>query len=37
MHTLAYGEQGEFPRSFTYLRPSSLGKVVVGQTPPSVV
>lgn len=37
MHRLAYGEQVEFPRSFTYLRPSSLGKVVVGQTRPSVV
>jgi putative transposase len=37
MHRLAFGEQVEFPRSFTYLRPSSLGKVVVGQTRPSVV
>ncbi len=37
MHRLALGEQIEFPRSFTYLRPSSLGKVVVGQTRPSVV
>ena len=37
MHRLAFGEQIEFPRSFTYLRPSSLGKVVVGQTRPSVV
>ena len=37
MHTLAFGEQVKFPRSFTYLRPSSLGKVVVGQTRPSVV
>jgi len=30
MHKLAFGEQVKFPRSFTYLRPSSLGKVVVG-------
>jgi len=37
MHTLAFGEQVEFPRSFTYLRPSMLGKVVVGQTRPNVV
>ena len=37
MHTLAFGEQVKFPRSFTYLRPSSLGQVVVGQTRPSVV
>src|SRR5216684_9010154 len=37
MHRLAFGGQIEFPRSFTYLRPSSLGKVVVGQTRPSVV
>jgi putative transposase len=37
MHRLAFGEQVEFPRSFTYLRPSELGKVVVGQTRPSVV
>jgi len=37
MHNLAFGEQVNFPRSFTYLRPSSLGKVVVGQTRPHVV
>ena len=37
MHKLAFGEQVNFPRSFTYLRPSPLGKVVVGQTRPSVV
>ncbi len=37
MHRLAFGEQVKFPRSFTYLRPSSLGKVVVGQTRPNVV
>ena len=37
MHTLAFGEQVNFPRSFTYLRPSSLGQGVVGQTRPSVV
>ncbi len=30
MHTLAFGEQVKFPRSFTYLRPGLLGKVVVG-------
>jgi len=30
MHKLAFGEQVTFPRSFTYLRPSSLGKGVVG-------
>jgi len=30
MHKLAFGEQVKFPRSFTYLRPSMLGKVVVG-------
>ncbi len=30
MHKLAFSEQVKFPRSFTYLRPSSLGKVVVG-------
>ncbi len=37
MHTLAFGEQVKFPRSFTYLRPSVLEKVVVGQTRPNVV
>jgi len=37
MHTLAFSEQVKFPRSFTYLRPSLLGKVVVGQTRPNVV
>ncbi len=37
MHKLAFGEQVNFPRSFTYLRPSPLGKVVVGRTRPSVV
>jgi putative transposase len=37
MHKLAFGEQVTFPRSFTYLRPSVLGKVVVGPTRPSVV
>ena len=37
MHKLAFGEQVKFPRSFTYLRPSSLGQGVVGQTRPSVV
>ncbi len=30
MHALAFHEQVKFPRSFTYLRPSVLGKVVVG-------
>ncbi len=30
MHKLAFGERVRFPRSFTYLRPSVLGKVVVG-------
>jgi putative transposase len=30
MHKLAFHEQVTFPRSFTYLRPSMLGKVVVG-------
>jgi len=30
MHRLAFGERVNFPRSFTYLRPSVLGKVVVG-------
>ncbi len=37
MHPLAFGEQVNFPRSFTYLRPSVLGKVVVGPTRPNVV
>ena len=37
MHRLAFGEQVEFPRSFTYLRPGPLGKVVGGQTRPNVV
>ena len=37
MHPLAFGEKVKFPRSFTYLRPSSLGKGVVGQTRPNVV
>ncbi len=37
MHTLAFGERVNFPRSFTYLRPGSPGKGVVGQTRPSVV
>ncbi len=37
MHKLAFGEHVNFPRSFTYLRPSPLGKGVVGQTRPSVV
>jgi len=37
MHKLAFGERVTFPRSFTYLRPSVLGKVVVGQTRPNVV
>jgi putative transposase len=37
MHQLAFGEQVNFPRSFTYLRPGSPGKVVVGQTRPHVV
>lgn len=37
MHRLAFGEQVKFPRSFTYLRPSVLGKVVVGPTRPNVV
>jgi len=30
MHKLAFGERVTFPRSFTYLHPSSLGKGVVG-------
>jgi len=30
MYPLAFGERVKFPRSFTYLRPSVLGKVVVG-------
>ncbi len=37
MHRLAFGEQVKFPRSFTYLRPSPLGKGVVGPTRPNVV
>ncbi len=37
MHRLTFGERVTFPRSFTYLRPSSLGKVVAGQTRPNVV
>jgi len=37
MHMVAFGFQVKFPRSFTYLRPSLLGQVVVGQTRPSVV
>ncbi len=37
MHKLAFGKQVNFPRSFTYLRPSKLGEGVVGQTRPNVV
>lgn len=37
MHKLAFGESVKFPRSFTYLRPGSPGKGVVGQTRPNVV
>jgi putative transposase len=36
MHRLAFGEQVEFPRSFTYLRPSPARRRSRADTPPVV-